>query len=61
MVRNAWLMGGIESGTKRVFPEVVENRDGPTFDAIMLRNVLAGTAIRTDCWRGYGYLANNGF
>ncbi|KAK6056771.1 hypothetical protein COOONC_05717, partial [Cooperia oncophora] len=61
MVGSSWLIGGIEDGMKRMFVEIVNDRDGPTLDGIMLRNVLPGTTIRTDSWRGYGNLGNIGF
>ncbi|KAK6047761.1 hypothetical protein COOONC_14735 [Cooperia oncophora] len=44
-----------------MFLEIVSSRDSSTLDGIMLRNVLPGTTIWTDSWRGYGNLGNIGF
>ncbi|EGT51828.1 CBN-FZR-1 protein [Caenorhabditis brenneri] len=61
MVRDGWLVGGIQDGTRSVFVEITGRRDQASLEAIITRYVIRGTTIRTDCWGGYNGLAALGY
>ncbi|KAK6012480.1 hypothetical protein OSTOST_22372, partial [Ostertagia ostertagi] len=61
IVRQEWLIGGIQDGTKLVFVEVTDNRSSENLDTIIQKYVLPGTVIRTDMWKGYNNLKNLGY
>ncbi|ULT92240.1 hypothetical protein L3Y34_009768 [Caenorhabditis briggsae] len=61
MVRDGWLVGGIQDGTRSVFVEITGRRDQASLEAIITRYVTRGTTIRTDCWGGYNGLAALGY
>lgn len=53
-VDGAWIVGGVERTTDRkLFAELVENRSSETLKDIIQRNVMQGSIIHTDMWRGY--------
>uniref|UniRef100_A0A182IWX9 ISXO2-like transposase domain-containing protein n=1 Tax=Anopheles atroparvus TaxID=41427 RepID=A0A182IWX9_ANOAO len=52
-----WLVGGICRETKGIFLIRVERRDSDTLMSVITENVLVGTRLATDCWRGYSRLA----
>jgi transposase-like protein len=56
-VEGAWVVGGVEHTPQRkVFLVSVQNRSRNTLENIIRRHVAAGSIIRTDLWRGYGFL-----
>ncbi|ULU11537.1 hypothetical protein L3Y34_015162 [Caenorhabditis briggsae] len=61
IVRNGWLIGGIQNNTRAVFIEIVDKRDQATCERIIQQYVAPGTTVITDCWRGYNGLAALGY
>lgn len=61
-VEGVWVLGGVErnsSGpTEKAFFCVVEDRSAKTLLPLIFKNVLPGTKIFTDEWRGYSRLDN---
>lgn len=56
-VDGTWVLGGICSETGDMFMETVDKRDKETLIPIILRCVLPGTTIITDCWKAYSGLS----
>ncbi|KCZ77225.1 hypothetical protein H311_01767 [Anncaliia algerae PRA109] len=52
LLRRVWIVGGIELRTRDTFFVEVIKRDAETLENIILENVLPGTTIYTDCWKG---------
>jgi transposase-like protein len=53
-VEGAWVMVGIErSSLRRAFCTVVERRDADMIQSVVSSNVLEGSIVYTDGWRGY--------
>ncbi len=54
-VEGVWVVGGVEINTveRRAFFVPVENRSAATLKNIMIDNLLPGTAVHTDLWKGY--------
>lgn len=53
-----WFFGGVVRGdSAKCFLEHVDNRSQKTLFEVILRRVLPGTTIMSDCWRGYNNLA----
>lgn len=59
--RSPWVVGGIDVSTKECFFVEVFHRTSETLKAIILENVLPGTTIITDEWRGYWGLEGLGY
>ena len=60
-VEGAWIVGGVERTTERkIFVELVENRNSETLKEIIQRNVHQGSIIHTDMWRGYSCIEQLG-
>lgn len=53
MTQTQWVVGGIDRTTKEAFFVRVDRRDATTLRHVLLENVLPGSTIKTDCWRGY--------
>lgn len=60
-VREGWVFGMIEEGTKRVVVKFVAKRDAATLIPIIQQHVRVGTTIKSDEWRAYGSLGNLGY
>lgn len=59
-VEGAWLVGGVElTSDRKLFFVSVENRNSETLKNIIENNVLSGSIIRTDLWKGYSYLSRS--
>lgn len=53
-VEGAWVIGGVErTPERRVFAEVVENRDANTLLEVVRRRVAPGSIVHSDLWRAY--------
>lgn len=53
-VDGVWILVGIERTTeKKIFLIQIENRSNSTLKAIIEKNVLPGSIIYTDLWKGY--------
>ena len=48
-----WYVGGIDTTTKEIFYEMVNNRDNKTLFDVIHRYVRLDSIIYTDSWRGY--------
>lgn len=60
MVEGCWIVGGVEKTPQRkIFVEIVENRDNQTLSDVIARHVLPGSIVLTDCWKGYCKIENN--
>lgn len=60
-VEGVWVIGGVEHTSERnVFFVPVENRSAGTIRAVISEHVRPGSIIRTDCWRGYLGIADDG-
>lgn len=55
-VDGQWVFGGICRETKDVFLIPVGRRDRETLLPLILKNILPGTTIISDCWRAYSIL-----
>src|SRR5438132_4373931 len=54
MIEGVWVVGGIEkTDEKRCFVKVVQDRTAETLHDVISRNVLPGSIVHTDLWRGY--------
>lgn len=56
-----WVVGGIDRRSKKCFLKVVDKRDANTLVNIINENVVSGSTIITDMWRGYRTLQVSGF
>jgi transposase-like protein len=53
-VEGVWVVGGVErTGERLAFLETVQDRSANTLLDIIQRNVLPGTIIYSDLWKGY--------
>ena len=59
-VNGAWVFGGVERESGKVFMEVVEKRDAET-DPINKKQIAPDTTIISDCWKAYCSLSAEGF
>jgi len=55
-IEGAWVFGGYERGSGRIFMLVVENRSAETLLQCIERFIENGTTIYSDCWKGYSKL-----
>lgn len=60
LVTGTWVCGMIDSNG-RVRMEICERRDRQTLTDIIQRNVMPGSIIHSDSWRGYGGLEELGY
>ena len=59
MVEGVWIVGGVERTTNcRLFAERVTKRDEETLLDVIERNVLPGSIIHTDMWKGYNLISS---
>lgn len=59
-VNGVWVIGGVEiTAERKMFAIPVEKRDAETIAEIINTHVIPGSIIRTDCWRGYGFLSKS--
>ena len=61
IVRQQWVFGLYDVGSKRGFVCTVENRTRETLYAIISQYILPGSTIISDCWAAYGTLGDGGF
>jgi hypothetical protein len=53
-VEGVWIVGGVErTPERRMFAERVADRSAETLLEVLRRNILPGSRIISDCWRGY--------
>ena len=53
-VVGAWVVGGVErTDERRVFIEQVQDRLAETLRDIISRNIVQGSIVHSDLWRGY--------
>ena len=60
-VEGAWVFGGVERESGKVFMEVVEKRDAETLIPLIQKWIAPGTVIISDCWKAYCSLSAEGF
>ena len=59
-VEGAWVLVGVErTSERRVFAEVVANRDAATIESVLARHVAEGSILYTDEWKAYPVAARN--
>jgi transposase-like protein len=56
-----WIVGGICRETKEVFLKAVVKRNQANLHKIIVENIVSGSTVITDGWRGYWGVGNNGF
>ncbi|XP_071629481.1 uncharacterized protein [Temnothorax longispinosus] len=61
LVRDNWIFGGYERGSKKIFIVPVQDRTKTTLLACIKKWILPGTTIMSDCWKSYNCLNNEGF
>ena len=60
-MRDGWVLGGIQRGTRFCFLEEVPSRDAQTIIPLIQKWVAPGTTIMTDEWRAYHQLNHLGY
>jgi len=60
-VDGVWVFGGIDRETKACFFSCVEDRKADTLVKLIKDNILPGTTIISDCWKGYSSLKDQGY
>ena len=61
-VEGVWVLVGVErSEERKIFLRILPNRTAKTLEEMILRHVLPGTTIITDCGRGYNTLESHGY
>ena len=55
-VEEQWVFGGIKEDSRRNCRVVVPCRNRETLLSIILRYILAGSIIISDCWKAYDIL-----
>ncbi len=56
-VNGTWIIGGVERTTERkIFLAAIEKRNRKNINSIIEKNIIQGSIIYTDCWRGYSDL-----
>ncbi|XP_068240034.1 uncharacterized protein [Palaemon carinicauda] len=60
-VEGTWVFGGIDRETRETFFRVVEKRNAETLISALKEQVLPGTTIISDCWKGYGKVKDHDF
>jgi len=58
-VEGAWVFGGFERGSGKVFMVVVENRTTETLLQCIEKYIEKGSTIYSDCWKAYNGLKNH--
>ncbi|KYN02027.1 hypothetical protein ALC62_07140, partial [Cyphomyrmex costatus] len=61
LVKDQWIFGGYEQGSKKIFIVPLEDRTEKTLLEIIKEWILPGTTIVSDCWKSYDCLNNEGF
>ena len=61
LIRSVWVVGGVCRETKQSFFVEVTSRSAAVLTRVVIDNVVRGTIIYTDCWRGYNYISNHGY
>ena len=56
VVKEQWILGGIDEETREMFIVPVEDRSAATMLPIIQQFVLPGNTIKTDCWAAYNGL-----
>lgn len=56
-----WVVGGIDRRSKKCFLRLVDKRDSQTLGQVISDNVLPGTTVITDMWKGYNSIQQNGY
>ena len=56
-MEEAWVFGGFERGSGRIFMVVVENHSAETLLQCIERFIEKETTIYSDCWKGYSKLS----
>ena len=53
-MEGAWVIGGVErTQERRMFSLIVPNRSAEVLEDLLMRYVLPGSIVYTDCWAGY--------
>ena len=60
-VEGQWVLGGIESDSRKCFMVAVEKRDEATLLPIIKKWIDPGTTITSDCWKAYFNLEKHGY
>lgn len=60
-VKGTWVFGGVERGSNKCFIKPVESRGEDVLCKFVRENVLPGTLIVSDCWKGYVNLDKWGY
>ena len=63
IVEGQWVFGGICREDKKIFlvPVPDNKRDRATLEPIILKHIVQGSTIISDCWRAYDSLGAKGF
>ena len=56
-----WVVGGIESDSRKSFLIPVDKRDEQTLLPIIQKWIKPGTTIISDCWKAYTNLEKYGY
>jgi hypothetical protein len=56
-----WIVGGVCRETGDIFLAMTERRNSSSLRQILINNVATGSTIKTDCWKGYANLSQDGF
>jgi transposase-like protein len=60
-LREGWVFGGIERGTKRMFFRFVEDRTEATLTEIIEKYIVPGSTIHCDMFKSYSNLEARGY
>lgn len=61
LVDGVWVFGGVCRETKECFLVPVAKRDRDTLIPLILKHILPGTTIISDCWKSYEILSEMDF
>ena len=59
-MKGQWVFGGVQRGTGRTFLVAVHDRSAETLIGLIKR-ILPGTTIISDCWAAYNSLRDEGY
>lgn len=61
LIEGQWVLGGVERGSNKCFYVAVPARDAKTLIEVIVRWILPGTTIMSDCWKAYSKLGEESF